>query len=105
MKIRPKFDHWLPKRLKVAAITIYPWIFYTKEKRFLSARIRIHEREHISQVEDMSTAWGGSLQGIPLFYLSYFLYYLAGLIRYRSHNEAYWFIPYEIESRDSEHSH
>jgi len=91
MRIRIKKNHWLPKRLKVLGITIYPYIFVRVKKP--SARLIAHELVHIDQVR--SVGWFR-------FYISYLLYYRAGQIRGLSDKAAYLKIPYELEARIGE---
>lgn len=99
MKIREKFDSRIPKLLQVGAITLYPFIFYgfphpdDSIHRSWEREIRQHEWVHIDQIRGV---------GFFRFYLSYFIYYLAGRIQGLPHYEAYLLIPYEVEARAKE---
>ena len=68
MKIRRKYNNWIPKILKVGAITLYPFILYKRSKTDLKQTpdylktIFKHEYIHIEQVRRL---------GWLKFYLSY----------------------------------
>ena len=93
-KVRLRFNHWLPK-LTGYNIMLYPYVLFAESEGDVRARSGLlkHEAEHFRQV--VETGWF-------CFYVSYLLYYLAGLIRYRKHYPAYLLIPYETEARMSE---
>jgi len=91
VKIRYRTNHWLPKLLKVNAITIYPYIFVDVDNpRF---RLVAHELRHIDQVR---------FYGWFRFYISYLVYYLGGRIAGLGHLRSYIDIPYERDARDIE---
>ena len=59
MKIRRKYNNWIPKILRVGAITLYPFILYKRSKAdlqttpdYLKAVFK-HEYIHIEQVRRM----------------------------------------------------
>lgn len=86
-KTKLVFNNWIPKLLGVGAITIYPWVFIANKKEDVQATLVAHEMIHIWQVRQ---------HGWFSFYISYLLYWLAGLIRYKKHKTAYRYIPYEV---------
>ena len=98
MKIREVWNSRIPKWLNVGAITIYPFVFYefpgpdSTLHRSWERETRRHEWIHIDQIRSY---------GFFSFYLSYFVYYLAGLIRFHNGELAYMEIPFEIEARES----
>jgi len=59
MKIRRKYNNWIPKILRVGAITLYPFILWSRDKTFLNEnmdytkRVFKHEYVHIDQVRRM----------------------------------------------------
>ena len=87
-----KYNHWLPKLIKVNAIVINKTIYFAMEKEEVTDRLLKHEKEHIKQQNE---------EGI-LFYPKYFLEYLKNLLKYKNHNKAYWYISYEIKARKAE---
>lgn len=91
--IRHRYNHWLPKKLNVSAITLYPYIFFSETKEKISEELYRHEYEHCFQVIRHGWLW---------FYLSYLLYYLAARVKGSDHETAYLGIPYEIEARSAE---
>lgn len=85
----------------VEAITLYPFIFFRGSKddyiddsyfNKFSSVIR-HELEHVYQVRTC---------GFITFYLTYPLFFLINLLRFRSWDDSYMSIPYEIEARKVE---
>ncbi len=51
MKVRFRFNHWLPRKVGAEAITIYPFIFFARnEERSLAAGTVAHELVHVIQV-------------------------------------------------------
>jgi hypothetical protein len=91
MEIRRIYGVSFLDRLGIAAIVLYPFILFADHKP--TPRTMRHEDEHVRQIRTF---------GFFSFYLSYGFYYLAGLVRFRSHAQAYWFIPYEVEAREAE---
>ena len=78
------------------AITIYPFIFFTTTFEETPPRLIAHEMVHIAQVDKL---------GWIRFYSSYLYYFIKNLIIYRNVQQAYWFIPYEIEARGVENDY
>jgi len=96
MKIRERYNSWIPRMLGAEAITLYPFVFYTHGKlneTKSGSQIRRHEWIHVDQIRAV---------GFLRFYISYFTYYLAGRIQGMDHAESYWLIPYEIEAREKQ---
>jgi hypothetical protein len=91
MNIRHIKDSWIPKKLGVTAITIFPFIFYAESKP--SYETQAHEMIHIEQVRKI---------GWIRFYLSYLLFYIAFRLmtfdHKDSHDKSYYSIPYEAEA-------
>lgn len=73
----------------MGAITLYPYILFRPKKDEIPESLFKHEMIHIRQIRQLSAV---------SFYLSYILYYFAGLIRYMDHDVAYYRIPYETEA-------
>ena len=92
MKVKHVKNHWLPKLLKVQAITIYPFIFYYNK---IPSRILMqHEMIHIDQVRK---------HGWLKFYITYFLEFFKLYLRYKDWDKAYFSISYEKEAYANEH--
>lgn len=87
-----KYNHWLPKLINANAIVINKTIYYALPKEQVSDRLIKHEQEHVKQQE----------QDGLFFYVRYLKEYLTNLIKYRSHQKAYWYISYEVEARKAE---
>ena len=86
MKIRLRFNSWSPRVLGVEAITLYPWILIRYSREGTSGVLIKHEMIHVGQVR---------CYGFLPFYLSYFIYYVAGLVASQSPHSAYRAIPFE----------
>jgi hypothetical protein len=95
MKVRLRFDHWIPKRLNVGAITLYPFILFPKPWSESRYGLLHHEMIHVRQIRSL---------GVIRFYLTYLYDYLLGLIATRSHERAYRGIRFEVEAY-SDQSH
>jgi len=87
------YNHWLPKLLRVAGVTIGKNIFYSVKKTQVPERLRRHEKEHVKQYEQ---------NGIIKFLFCYFFEYIKNLIKYKSHRKAYLNISFEIAARKAE---
>ncbi len=75
--------HHFPPR-DYSAITLFPFVFYNSPR--LTDRDMRHEMVHI---------WQQLTLLVVFFYLLYFIFWLVGLLRFRSHNLAYRNIPFE----------
>ena len=88
-----KYNHWLPKFLRVAGVTIGKNIYYKNRKKLVSIKLRRHEKEHVKQYQQ---------NGLIKFLFCYFFEYIKNLIKYRSHKKAYLNISFEIAARKAE---
>lgn len=93
LQTRHRYNSWfcriLKKLLDVNAITLYPFIFYADPKEKVDKVLMAHEMIHIDQIQRV---------GFWSFYISYGIYYLAGLVHYKNHRDAYTNIPFEEEA-------
>lgn len=90
MKVRHVYESFIPKRLGVIAITLYPFIFYSiDESRARESGTYDHELVHVSQVRRV---------GWVSFYLSYLLFYFAFRLHGKNDYDAYMSIPWEVEA-------
>jgi len=91
MKIRRKYNHWFPQLINVGAITLYPFILYSRSKPYLSARsdylkaLFKHEYIHIEQVRRMG------------WFRFYFLYIIESIRNGYEDNK------YEVEAHNRQH--
>ncbi len=92
MELRQRTNHWLPKKLGVGAITLYPWILYASESP--SKSIKQHEMIHVQQIRKL---------GWCTFYWRYIMYYVFHRLRSKSHMEAYNLVLFEIEAYGVNH--
>jgi hypothetical protein len=67
-----------------SAITLFPFVFHNERR--LSERELRHETIHL---------WQQLALLVVLFYVLYLLFWIVGLLRYRSHDRAYRSIPFE----------
>ena len=88
-----KYNHWIPKLLKVNAIVLFQTIYFAMTKNLVTERLIRHEKKHIEQQKK---------EGSIKFKIKYFLEYLKNLAKYRNHHRAYYYISYEIEARKAE---
>jgi hypothetical protein len=87
MKAKHVTNSIFAKLLKVDAITIYPFIFYSM--KFPSKTLKQHEMIHVDQVREL---------GWFKFYFSYLLEYIRLYRKYKNQNTAYFNISYEKEA-------
>lgn len=88
-----KYDHWLPKLLKVNAIVLNKVIYFARPIEKVSARLMKHEKVHVRQQAQ---------EGL-LFYFKYILEWLWNIPKYNfDTQQAYRQISYEIEARIGE---
>jgi len=91
MKIRRKYNNWIPQLFKVGAITLYPFILYSRTKPFLLARpdylksLFKHEYIHIEQVRRIG------------WFKFYFTYIIGNMKTGYKQNK------YELEAWDRQH--
>lgn len=86
MKIKPVYNSFIPKLLKVSAITLYPFIFFAKKKYNISNTLYKHEMIHVEQIR---------AHGVLGFYGSYIIEYLKHRFNGNSHYGAYMAISWE----------
>lgn len=92
MKIRPIYNFKiLPST--IAAITLYPFIFFRNKKEDVDIYLIVHECTHIYQTRQ---------KYILGFYFLYLFEYFKNLIKYKSHWDAYYNISFEKEARANE---
>lgn len=90
MAVKARFNHWLPRWLRVSAITIYPFILFADDIGVAGSDGTIaHEWVHVGQIRAL---------GWFRFYASYLLFYLRGRARGLSHSAAYFEVPYERDA-------
>jgi hypothetical protein len=87
MKVKHIRNSKLAKLLKVEAITIYPFIFYSMD--IPSKVLKQHEMIHIDQIRKL---------GWFKFYFKYLLEYTKLYYRLRSSSMAYFNISFEKEA-------
>lgn len=93
LKLRVKYKHWLPKFLKVGAITLYPYILIKRDKPDVPARLYKHEMVHVNQIRVL---------GWWKFYWTYLKHYFALRREGFTHDIAYRNIPFEIAAYKTE---
>lgn len=97
MKVRDRYNSWLARALGVAAITLYPWIFFRDSYNQVPYVLELHEEVHVEQVR----------QEGYFMYVKYLGYFVQGLWRNRRYiskpkilwRRSYLQIPYEREAR------
>ncbi|MBU2503664.1 MAG: hypothetical protein KJ879_01245 [Nanoarchaeota archaeon] len=94
MKIKIKYDSWVPQLMGWDGITLYPFIFMTfSEKKAKKTKLLHHEWIHVNQVRK---------EGFFKFYFSYISQALFNLLRYGNLKKAYRNISYEKEAYSKE---
>ncbi|NJM09327.1 MAG: hypothetical protein HC883_00045 [Bdellovibrionaceae bacterium] len=93
MRIRQRYDHWIPRLLRVEAIVLYPYMLFSSKQGAVDARTLRHEWQHVHQI---------NFVGVWRFYLSYILFYIAFRVAGESDYIAYSRIPWEEEARAAE---
>lgn len=95
MKVRARYDHWLPKLLKVGAITLYPFVLFAcpRYPSGLAMSYAKHEVVHVRQVRAL---------GWWFFYTTYVLQWARSILAGKDHNGAYMAITYEREAYEQE---
>lgn len=90
MQIRPRYEHWLPRLIKVGAITLYPFVLFAKSaSEAMATRVVHHECVHVRQVRTL---------GWFRFYASYGFQYVLGRLMGMDHNTTYFQIRFEAEA-------
>lgn len=94
MQVRLVYNHWLPKILRIGAITLYPFVLISSRSIVTGQRLIKHEMAHVEQVRR---------DGWLYFYVRYLWEYARNLVYLRSHSDAYLQISYETQARAVEH--
>ncbi|TKJ17905.1 hypothetical protein CEE44_05285 [Candidatus Woesearchaeota archaeon B3_Woes] len=90
MKIKIRYNHWLPRLFKKNGITLYPYIFIRhSEPISFKKRITHHEWIHIIQIRK---------KGFFQFYFKWLIELLINILKYKNYNKAYKNISYEVEA-------
>jgi hypothetical protein len=89
LRIRSRFDHWLPKLLGVNAIVLYPFVLFGAQRENVARETIQHEFIHVRQVR---------ARGWCRFYASYLAQYLLWRLKGKRHDRAYRNISFEIEA-------
>lgn len=96
MKIKAKYNHWIPRLLQVEGIVLFPFMLFANDHDYYihdEPRIMRHELRHVYQIR---------VEGVLTFYIKYLINYLRNLVTYRNHFNAYWNIWFEIDARSAE---
>lgn len=95
MKPRILYEHWyfkMPWMKNYSGIVIGRFIL-VRESQYKASPVLInHEMIHQRQMDK---------HGVLGFYLIYLKDYLKNLVKFRSHEQAYFNIPFEIEAYDN----
>jgi len=89
MQVKIYENHWLfklPYIKEYTAITLAPYIL-VRDK--IDEDTLFHENVHIQQIEKL---------GITRFYITYILWFVVNLLKYRNVIDAYSRIPFEEEA-------
>ena len=88
-----KYNHWLPKLLKVNAIVLFQTIYYAMPQKKVSDRLRRHEEKHVEQQKE---------EGSIMLKIKYMYEFAVNFVKYRNYWKAYRSISYEVEARQAE---
>ena len=88
-----KYNSWIPKILRVAAITLGNTIYFRQLEGQVSSTLYKHELKHIRDIR---------ADGIIKFYSLYLFWFTRLLCNRRNWGEAYRAIPYEKAARRAE---
>ena len=92
MRLRVKYGcWWLPPW--ILAIVLYPFVLFKPKKDDVWESLAKHEMVHVRDIRLVSAV---------SFYLSYVMYYFAGLIRYMDHEMAYIDNPWERRAMEAQ---
>lgn len=90
MKVKIIQNHWLPKKLNVTAITLYPRIYLSCDyETAINQDVINHEFIHVRQIRQL---------GWIKFYIVYLYNYITLYLKLKNQNDAYMHIPAEIEA-------
>lgn len=91
--VKEKYSHWLPKGLRVLALTIGETIYYDVTKGSVPPWLRNHELAHVKQY---------LVYGKCRFLFQYMIEYCVGRLKGLNHQDAYLSISFEVEARKAE---
>lgn len=89
MRLRLRYEHWIPRALGVQGIVLYPYVLFSGKESGTSLTTLQHELIHVRQVR---------ANGFFPFYLRYAGEYLKARARGASHEAAYREISFEAEA-------
>lgn len=89
MKVRLRYEHFIPRTLGVRGIVLYPWVLFSEPREKVPTRVVRHEFVHVRQVREI---------GVARFYVAYLVEYVKHLVRFRNHDRAYFAIRFEAEA-------
>ncbi len=87
MKVRIRENHWYPRLLKVGAITLYPYVLFSRDVTF---RMLMHEWVHVRQVRRL-----GWLRFYASYVWEFLRRYVGGGFKY---DKAYRAVSFEAEA-------
>ncbi|MDP3445181.1 MAG: hypothetical protein Q8T08_20160 [Ignavibacteria bacterium] len=87
------YNHFLPRLMKVRAVTLGRHVFYAIDSKMITNRLRAHEMVHIEQYKKI---------GFFLFLYRYFKEYIFLRGKGYEHFNAYLNISFEKEAREKE---
>jgi hypothetical protein len=93
MKIRPRFAHPIARWLRVSAIVLYPYVFFSEARERVTDSVFRHEMIHVRQIRRI-----GPLR----FYVQYFVEFAVFFVRHRNVMSAYLSISFEREAYASQ---
>ena len=94
MKIKIKYNSWVPRLMGWDGITLYPFIFTTlSKKEAKKTKLLHHEWIHVKQVRK---------DGFFKFYFFYIYQAFFNLLKYKNLKKAYRNISYEKEAYSKE---
>jgi hypothetical protein len=89
IKLRLRYEHWIPRRLGVRAIVLYPYVLFSGGRAEVGPLLLRHEMIHVRQVRR---------SGWLRFYARYLKEYFFFRLRGNSGPEAYRKISFEDEA-------
>lgn len=87
------YNHFLPRLLKVTAVTLGRHVYYAVDAKYISIRLRSHEEVHIQQFHQL---------GFYAFLFRYLKEYMYYRLKGYNHYQAYLEISFEKEAREKE---
>ena len=87
MKIRRRFDHWIPRLLKINAIVLYPFILFAEPLKAVRNKRNMYKHEwiHVEQYRR---------EGILKFIITYL---------WEQFYKGYMYNKYELEAGSNQH--